>query len=99
MEQQERNQEVIDSFRKRKGKQIIATIPLVLAIIPLVMLEDSVEQALWGIPVNILFPVCITVFVAGIIFSIFNWRCPACSGYLGKAFSPKFCTKCGAQLQ
>jgi len=99
MEQQERNQEVIDSFKKRKTRQLIASVPLIAAIIPLVMMEDSAEQALFGIPIAILLPICITVFIAGLIFSIFNWRCPSCSGYLGKAFSPKFCTKCGAQLQ
>lgn len=99
MELQERNQEVIDRFRKRKGKQLIATVPLVLAIIPLAIMEESTEQAFLGIPSSILLPICIAVVIAGIIFSIFNWRCPSCSGYLGKAFSPKFCTKCGAQLQ
>jgi hypothetical protein len=99
MEQQERDQEVIDSFRKRRGKQLIASVPLILAIIPLIMMDDSAEQALFGIPTIILLPVCIAVVIAGLIFSVFNWRCPACSGYLGKAFSPRFCTKCGAQLQ
>jgi hypothetical protein len=99
MEQQERNQEVIDSFRKRKAKQLIASVPLIAAVIPLVMMDESTGEALFGIPMIILLPICITVVIAGLIFSIFNWRCPSCSGYLGKAFSPKFCVKCGAQLQ
>ncbi|NLX24763.1 MAG: hypothetical protein GXY61_02215 [Lentisphaerae bacterium] len=99
MEPQERSQEIIDSFKKRKVKQLIVSVPVILAIIPLVMLEDSAEEALFGLPVTILVPVCIAVFVAGLIFSMFNWRCPACGKYLGKALNPKFCVKCGAQLK
>ena len=40
------------------------------------------------------------VLVAGaLIFSFRNWRCPACNRYLGKQYSPKFCSKCGVVLQ
>ena len=34
-----------------------------------------------------------------ILFSLYNWRCPACSKYLGKQRSPKYCSKCGVALQ
>jgi rubrerythrin len=37
-------------------------------------------------------------FAAAVVFSLFNWRCPACSSYLGKRFNPRFCPSCGAQL-
>jgi rRNA maturation endonuclease Nob1 len=33
-----------------------------------------------------------------LIFSLFNWRCPSCNKYLGKAINAKFCAKCGVQL-
>jgi len=33
------------------------------------------------------------------VFSLYNWRCPACNKYLGKQRSPKYCSKCGVALQ
>jgi len=32
-------------------------------------------------------------------FTFWNWRCPACNGYLGKGTSHRFCPKCGVQLK
>lgn len=33
------------------------------------------------------------------IGSAINWRCPSCNRYLGKRFSPAFCSHCGVQLK
>lgn len=95
---QENNQEVINEFSKRRKRQLLATIPLVLAVIGMVSVEDM-NGSLAGIPVSVISSICIGVVFAGVIFSLFNWKCPACSAYLGKGFSPKFCRKCGSQLQ
>jgi hypothetical protein len=92
------NPQVIEGFRKRKGRQLIVTIPIFAAVFLMAMTDGS-EDAIMGIPGNILFPISIAIIVAGVAFSIFNWRCPACNGYMGKGFNPKFCTKCGEQLQ
>jgi hypothetical protein len=32
-------------------------------------------------------------------FTIWNWRCPACNGYLGKGSNHSFCPKCRARLK
>jgi predicted nucleic acid-binding Zn ribbon protein len=34
-----------------------------------------------------------------IVIHALNWRCPACGRSLGRGLNPKFCSKCGAQLQ
>ncbi len=33
-----------------------------------------------------------------VVFSYFNWRCPACKKYLGRGYSLKTCRSCGAKL-
>jgi hypothetical protein len=40
------------------------------------------------------------VLVAGaLIFSLRNWRCPACNRYLGRTFNPRYCQGCGFELR
>jgi hypothetical protein len=70
-----------------------------LASIPLLMFEDAGAERWVGIPTSVIAAICIVVMVAVFAFSLSNWRCPLCHSYLGRAMSPKFCQKCGAQLQ
>jgi rubrerythrin len=44
-------------------------------------------------------PVIVALVVGALVFSLKNWRCPACDKYLGKGISPSFCPKCGVALQ
>ncbi len=37
--------------------------------------------------------------LAAAAFSWLNWRCPACTKYLGKGLSPNHCPKCGVALR
>jgi hypothetical protein len=97
--EQDQNLHVVREFARRKTRQIIATVPAILAIIPLVMLEGRESTGLLGLPAVAVAGLCIAVFIGVAVFSLKNWRCPACNGYLGKSFSPRFCPKCGAQLQ
>ncbi len=39
---------------------------------------------------------CIAVFI---VYTSYNWRCPACSAHLGSNLFRRGCTKCGARLQ
>jgi hypothetical protein len=94
-----RDPQVIEEFRRRRVRQLVAVVPFVAALIPLLMLEDAGPEGLFGIPAVAVAAVCGAVLIAGLIFSLVNWRCPACKGYLGKAISPRFCQKCGARLQ
>lgn len=42
-------------------------------------------------------------FIAALVGSVVNWRCPVCGGYLGKGFwgmfSVSHCIRCGARLK
>jgi hypothetical protein len=48
-------------------------------------------------------PVGITLVIAAmaaiLIFTLQNWRCPACGKYLGKGAFPRFCPQCGVALK
>lgn len=79
-----------EEFKKRKRKQILASIIAVIAMLILVIKETSIP---------IIAMVAIGVVILGcIIFSFMNWRCPSCNKYLGKSMSPKFCKHCGEKL-
>ena len=88
---------VISAFRKRRNRQLIALFPIIIALILIVMTEES--SGFLGVPPNIITPIAIAILIIVLAFSWFNWRCPVCKAYLGKGFSPKFCIKCGARLQ
>lgn len=97
---EEKDPLIIAEFKKRRARQLMATVPMIAAIIPLFMLKDMGTSAFpaW-IPGQLVLPVCLGVVVIGVIFTLVNWRCPVCKSYLGKGFGPRYCQKCGAQLQ
>jgi hypothetical protein len=39
------------------------------------------------------------IAIGWVIFDGQNWRCPACDNYLGRAFNPKHCRRCGIELR
>jgi len=86
-------------FSKRRRRQLLLAVPLVPAFIAVAVQRDSATPEIFGVPPSIYGPAFFVLVIAALIFSFLNWRCPACNGYLGKAFSPRFCAKCGAVLQ
>ena len=96
---EDQKQEIQSVFKKRRARQIMASVPVVGIILAFAFLEDQVKSEVLGISaesVGIIFSVTV-LFIVG--FSLKNWRCPSCNKYLGKGINPKFCTKCGVQLQ
>jgi hypothetical protein len=87
-------------FAERRKRQIILAIPLVVMILGFAFLTDEKNQvALPGVPPAVIGPVIVALVVGALVFSLKNWRCPACDKYLGKGISPSFCPKCGVALQ
>ena len=83
-------------FSARRRNQLVLTVPLVAVMLLLVFSEG--KETILGIPLTVAGPAAIVVILGGLAYSLFNWRCPACNKYLGKAISPKFCAKCGVEL-
>ena len=87
-------------FARRRKRQLILAVPLVVMVLGFAVLTDERNQVtLPGIPASILPAVFLAVVVGALIFSLRNWRCPACDKYLGKGVNPRFCPKCGVALQ
>jgi hypothetical protein len=87
-------------FAARRKRQIMLAVPLVALFLGVAIFSDEKDQAaLPGIPMRVVAPVLVAAVVGALIFSLRNWRCPACDRYLGKGASPRFCPKCGVALQ
>ncbi len=98
MESSKSNYEVIADFQKKRTRQFVALAPVVLALIGLLSVEGK-SGGLFGLSPGMTLGVSFTLIIGVLIFSLLNWRCPSCNRYLGKAFNPKFCSKCGVQLR
>jgi hypothetical protein len=87
------------SFSVRRRRQLTVAIPFVLVMVAMVIAGEGEQQDLFGLPIAIWGPVLAVLLVGVLAFSFRNWRCPACDKYLGKAFNPSFCPKCGVALR
>lgn len=85
-------------FAAKRRKQIMVAIPLIAMMILLVLSGENADKVVLGMSVEAWGPAFVILILGGIGFSLYNWRCPACNKYLGKAISPKFCSKCGVAL-
>lgn len=81
-------------FAKRRRRQLIAAVLFTVGAVMPFILSNMVrlENPLWLAP-------WIGGVLALAVFSIRNWRCPACHKYLGRNFNPNFCPHCGVALR
>ena len=85
-----------EEFAARRKRQLILLVPFTALAIGFALIPDEPSGDVMGL----LAAVGLGLLVVGIVvFSLMNWRCPACNAYLGKAISPNFCPKCGVALQ
>ena len=92
-------QEFKNRFALRRRRQLLLSCPLIILVILFATVDESAGLVLGYVPVSIFTPVFILAIAGLLIFSLKNWRCPACNKYLGKTFNPRFCSKCGAALR
>jgi hypothetical protein len=92
------NPQVMAEYANRRKKQLMVSIPLVLVIFGFVFGENAEAGTILGFPAQYAGPVFFVIVVGALIFSFFNWKCPGCNKYLGKAFNPKYCHHCGTVL-
>lgn len=98
LESKKSNEEIIAIFEKKRKRMIRLDIPTVLFFIGAVYTRFFNHDGVFGIPSRTIFLVCISIILSNIIFSMFTWRCPSCNRFLGRAWSPNFCSRCGARL-
>ena len=87
-------------FGVRRKRQFMLAIPVLALVVAFGLLADTDSTAgIAGIPLSVAGPPFLMLIVGAIVFSIRNWRCPACDRYLGKNIDPHYCPKCGVALQ
>ena len=87
------------SFLARRRRQMMLSAPTFALIFGVVLMGKEGNTALFGLDADNLILFLFLSIAGGIAFSLWNWRCPSCRGYLGKQISPKFCSRCGVELQ
>ena len=87
-------------FAARRKRQLILAVPLVAVFVGYAVLADQRNGGgVLGMPVAVIAPALLLLMGGAIVFSLRNWRCPACDKYLSRGMSPRFCRKCGVALQ
>lgn len=81
-------------FARKKMFQYLSY-GLAMAVIVVVAVSKS-NQA---VDTSLYAWVLVGIALAAMIFSLFNWRCPACKKYLGRKMGIKECPNCQAKLQ
>lgn len=92
----------IEDFKVIKRRQIMVAVlfvPFTLLFILFAASADPKTGEAFGISMFVFIPIHAIALTALVIFSLKNWRCPACDRYLGKEFNPSFCPKCGEEIQ
>jgi hypothetical protein len=95
---EEQKRQFQEEFRGRRSRQWIVSLPIVAMLFATAVLRDREADTVAGFSSAAVGGTLIVLVLGVLVFSLWNWRCPACSGYLGKAMSPRFCAKCGVQL-
>jgi hypothetical protein len=92
------DRQIMQEFRVRRGRQLLAIGVALFLVFFLAMLHKY--PAIMGeFSRNTIFGAQIMVIVAFIGFSSFNWRCPSCDKYLGNDMNRRVCRKCGSRLR
>ena len=87
-------------FAMRRRRQLFVSIPLVIFMVGvMVALDEKAKAPVFGISPSVVIGIFAVVMVGGLVFSLLNWRCPACQRYLGKQINPSFCHRCGVPLR
>lgn len=95
---EEQKNEFKAQFAKKRRNQRILRVPTIAAIISVTLGERHVGQAL-GVSREIIRGAAFVVVLGYLVFSLINWRCPACGKYLRRGLSPNHCPHCGVALR
>jgi len=89
----------LNIFSERRKRQLTVSLPMIAVVFAVMFTEDRGSNAILGIPANVVGPLFLGLVLAVLVFTLRNWRCPACEKYLGRSFNPRHCQNCGIQLR
>ena len=88
-----------EAYAIRHRRQILLVVPVVVLMVAMIVGNDKRTGTVFGIPLASFGPVFILFIIGARLFSLKNWRCPACNRYLGKVWNPRHCPACGIALK
>ena len=88
-------------FALRRKRQLFVSIPLVVVMLGRHDRHSMTrrKRPFWDSRRRSSVGIFAVVMGGGLVFSLLNWRCPACARYLGKHINPSFCHRCGVPLR
>jgi rRNA maturation endonuclease Nob1 len=99
MEQILNPDQIKEEFAKRKKRQYILSAPIILFLVAAMLVSKHSEIKMFGLSNGIIVGLAFALVLVFVIYTIRNWRCPACEKYLGRSISIDFCPKCGVKLK
>jgi hypothetical protein len=88
-----------DYARRRRYQNLLAVI-LLPTLFAMRFSMNPEAGTVFGVPLQLGLPAVLMFIVGSTVFSLKNWRCPACTKYLGGAFrGPRHCPNCGVKLR
>jgi len=88
-----------EEFAKRKKRQWAVAGLVLLMAAPVIYMRVTDKTLDLPVPVAVIGPLFAGLVLATLIFSFWNWRCPACKKYLGRSAGPAYCPKCGVAFE
>jgi hypothetical protein len=89
--------ELRQEYARRRRRQWTIVIPVAVIVFIAILMVDSLETYL-GLSSTVILLLAIAILLGAYAFSIYNWRCPACSTYVGRG-NPMFCPECEFKLK
>jgi hypothetical protein len=85
------------AFKRRRRLQLLSLSPLTVLLAVLIASMAVVGE---GAPLllGLFAPPLLALVAAAFVFTLMNWRCPAC-GKLLKGLNPSRCAKCGVRFR
>jgi hypothetical protein len=99
MTRQGGNQEIMREFRLRRKRQFYAILATIFLLITAAWKQSHTGLLLGRLSGSTVFWVELVLIGSFVIFSLLNWRCPACRKYLGRDINLRGCRKCGTKLR
>ena len=89
--------ELREEFARRRTRQLVLIVPVGIALVMVHFFDSKAEVS--GLVSTGIILGGLAVVLGGLAFSVWNWRCPSCDGYLGRSINPRHCSKCGFKLR
>jgi len=86
-------------FARKRRNQFIVAMPVIALVVVSIFFEEQAQTAIEGLPPAVAAGAVAIAVVGLLVFSLRNWRCPACEGYLGRNTNMVHCPKCGVALK